>query len=80
MFFKKIALKKNQLAMFHTHELTDKEIDYIITKINAVDFLKRRIKFIKNCYSDNDFVTYEWLKKECMILNSLISKLDIFDK
>lgn len=75
-----IKLKKEQHAMFHTHYLNEEEINYIITKLNAVHFLNERIKYNNKCYNNEDLNKYEFIRKEFKILESLKNKLDIWEE
>lgn len=77
-----MRIKKNQLAMFHTHTLSNNAIDYIITHVDAVKFINVLEKNISqyDIFSDSDKKKFNYLQKLISILNELKQEIDIFDK
>lgn len=76
MLTNKIKLKKNELTMFHTHLLTDEEIDFVITNIDAVKFINRLIKEYNQFYGNEEKLNnFPFTKKQFNILLSLKDKL-----
>lgn len=76
---KKIKLPKNKLSCFHYHNLTDEEREFIIFNIDPVKFLNSQIESF-NIYTKEMLSKYPHTAKELETLESIIKKLDIFDK
>lgn len=74
-----MRINKNKLAMFHTHDLSNDAIDYIITHCNAVAIITRLEKSIK-LYSMPFITHFSYMDKEKQILDELKDKIDIFNK
>lgn len=72
-----ICLKENQHAMFHLHTLSDNAIDFIIRHMDAVKFVNNLEKTVKS-YSRDDYLRYDFVRKEVAILDELLRKIDIW--
>ena len=74
-----IRLKKNQNAMFHTHTLSENAIDFIIRHVDAVKFVNNLEKTVKS-YSKDDYLKYEFVRKEVAVLDELLQKIDVWTR
>lgn len=75
----KIILPKNKLCCLHYHELTEEELNFIISNLDPIKFLNTQIGFY-SIYTNEMFIRFPYAKKNLDTLKSIIKKLDIFDK